>query len=198
VDKRLLFVLGGTRSGKSSYGLHLAKQAGGRVLYVATADTGDGDEEMERRIAGHRRARPLEWETLEVGTDLPMALEAVVDRYDTVLLDGLTLWVSRLVVELEEEGAGRVEETVLEETRKLLALYERGQAAWTVVSDEVGLGVVPATPLGRIFRDALGRVHQMLAARADEVYLTVAGYALPLKALGAERVPDPFGDGQAP
>ena len=194
--KQLLLVLGGTRSGKSSFGLHLAKQGAGRVLYVATADTDDGDPEMERRIADHRRSRPRAWDTVEVTTDLVSTLAPMVGRYETVLLDGLTLWVSRLLLPLE--GSPNAERDILVAVHGLLGLYESGDATWIVVSDEVGLGVVPITPLGRMFRDVLGRVHQVMAARADELYYTVAGYALPMKALGAQRIPAPTYDESTP
>ena len=187
--KQLALVLGGTHSGKSSYALQLAKEAGGRVLYVATADAGDGDPEMEQRIRDHRRVRPSDWDTVEATAELVAEIEPLVGGYETVLIDSLTLWVSRLVVELE--GSEGAEQTITGKARDLLGLYERGEACWIIVSDEVGAGVVPPTPLGRAFRDVLGRVHQLVASRADELYYTVAGHVLPLKALGARQIPVP-------
>lgn len=180
----LILLLGGARSGKSSAAQRLA-QAGRRVLFIATAQALDAD--MTRRIAAHRAQRPPEWDTLEEPFDPAKAAAPLLNRYDTVVLDCLTLWVSNLLLRQEESAAAEPE--ILDAAGRLLALIERSPAAWIIVSNEVGLGVVPPSPLGRIYRDALGRVNQLVAARADRVYLLVAGLALELKALGAQPFP---------
>ena len=187
----LILLLGGARSGKSSAAQRLA-QAGRRVLFIATAQALDAD--MARRIAAHRAGRPAAWDTLEEPFDPVAAAARLLGRYDTVVLDCLTMWVSNLLLRHKDSAAA--EPTILEAARRLLALIERSPAAWIVVSNEVGLGVVPPSPLGRIYRDALGRVNQLVAARADRVYLLVAGLALELKALGAQPFP-PAGAGTA-
>ena len=185
MPKQLIFVLGGARSGKSAFAERLAAlrqtQEGGRVLYVATAEALDAD--MERRIANHRRQRPPEWDTLEEPLHLPTALPPALEGYDTCLLDCLTLWVSNLLLKME--GNPNAEQEILAAAHRLLETYERSSATWIVVSNEVGLSVVPSTRLGAVYRDALGRVNQAVAARADKVYFMVAGLALEIKSLGA-------------
>ena len=138
MSKRLSVVLGGVRAGKSSYAQQLA-QAGERVLFAATAEALDDD--MSRRIRAHQEARPSEWDTLEEPLDIVGSLAARLRRYDTVLLDCLTLWVSNLMLA----------ETVTDipaEARRLLDLYQAGDASWIVVSNEVGLGIIAPTRLG--------------------------------------------------
>lgn len=216
LPKELIFVLGGARSGKSAFAERLAAlrqaQEGGRVLYVATAEALDAD--MERRIANHRRQRPPEWDTLEEPLNLASALSDALQGYDalpghdappgydTCLLDCLTLWVSNMLLSMEERprpsiehGAGAnpppegegvaVEQEILVSARRLMETYEKSPATWIVVSNEVGLGVVPPSRLGAVYRDALGRVNQLVAARADKVYFMAAGLALEMKSLGA-------------
>ena len=180
MSKQLIFVLGGARSGKSAFAERLAAQ-GGRVIYVATAEALDDD--MRRRIAAHRSQRPAEWGTVEEPLDLASVLPIALDGYDMCLLDCVTLWVSNLL--LSKEGNPAAELQILEAARALVEVYERSHATWIVVSNEVGLGVVPPSALGARYRDALGRVNQLLAARADRVYLMVAGLSLELKSLGA-------------
>jgi adenosyl cobinamide kinase/adenosyl cobinamide phosphate guanylyltransferase len=163
----LTLILGGARSGKSTRALSLAT---GRVLFVATAEA--LDDEMALRISRHRSERPTEWDTLEEPRDIASALRARGDTYDTVIIDCLTLWVGNLI-----EGGGAPSEWVA----PLIAAYRAGRADWVVISNEVGLGIVPDTPLGRRYRDALGVVNQLVAAEADRVTLLVAGLAMDLK-----------------
>ena len=177
----LILILGGARSGKSAFAEELARQRGGRTLYVATAEALDAG--MERRIAAHRRQRPPEWATLEEPRHLVDAIPPALRGYDTCLLDCLTLWVSNML--LRREGNPDAEREILAAADALLAVCQQSAAGWIVVSNEVGLGVSPATALGGAYRDALGRVNQAVAACADQVYLMVAGLALELKSLGA-------------
>lgn len=177
----LILILGGARSGKSAFAEALARQRGGRTLYVATAEARDAG--MERRIAAHRRQRPPEWATLEEPLHLAAAIPRALRGYDTCLLDCLTLWVSNML--LRREGNTEAEGEILAAAEALLAVWRQSAAGWIVVSNEVGLGVSPATALGGAYRDALGRVNQAVAACADQVYLMTAGLALELKSLGA-------------
>ena len=176
MGKRLTLVLGGVRAGKSSYAQRLASE-GKRVLFAATAEA--GDEEMTARIQAHRAARPADWDTLEEPIDLVSALTPLLHHYDMVLLDCLTIWVSNLLLRGEGSRSGRVD--ILSETKRLLELYAKADSTWIMVSNEVGLGVVPATQLGRGYADELGRVNQTVAAAADEVYFMAAGLPLPVK-----------------
>ncbi len=178
---QLIFVLGGARSGKSSFAERLALRRGGRVLYAATAEPLDDD--MKRRIAAHRRQRPPDWTTLEEPLALSTAIPPALQGHDTCLLDCLTLWVSNMLLSME--GNPLAEREIVAAAHRLIEVYEQTAAAWIVVSNEVGLGVVPPSALGAAYRDALGRVNQIVAARADKVYFMAAGLALELKALGA-------------
>lgn len=177
----LILLLGGARSGKSAAAERLA-HAGRHVLFIATAEA--LDEDMARRIAAHREHRPSGWDTLEEPLDPGGRAEPILSRYDTVVLDCLTLWVSNLLLRHEDDPA--TEELILDAAGRLLDLVDRSTATWILISNEVGLGVVPPSLLGRAYRDALGRVNQLAAARAGRVYLMVAGLAIDLKALNAQ------------
>jgi adenosylcobinamide kinase/adenosylcobinamide-phosphate guanylyltransferase len=177
----LILLLGGARSGKSARAERMAQERGGPVLFVATATA--GDEEMARRIAAHRAARPAGWRTLEAPEGVAAAVAASGESATTILLDCLTLLVSNLLLAHEEEGEATVGRRVDAEIDALLAAIDAGSATWIVVSNEVGLGLVPPYPLGRWYRDLLGRVNARLASRADRAYLLVAGLALDLKRL---------------
>ncbi len=172
----MTLVLGGVRAGKSAYVQRLASE-GGRVLFVATAEA--GDEEMAERIRAHKESRPAHWDTLEEPLDVAGTLTPAAGSYDTILLDCLTLWVSNLL--LQEAKPGEAREVVGAQVDALLALQDRSTATWIVVSNEVGLGVMPPSALGRAFKDALGRANQRFAAQADDVVLMAAGLPLRLK-----------------
>ncbi len=183
----LTLLLGGVRSGKSARAVALADALageGGRVLFAATAQAFDAD--MTRRIAAHRAERPPHWHTVEAPLDLAgsltRALAAAEAPYTAVVVDCLTLWTSNLLLSLPDPA--EAEAVAAARARELLAVVAAPAARaarWVVVSNEVGLGVVPPTPLGRSFRDALGRVNQRVAAAADEVTLMVAGIEVPVK-----------------
>ena len=180
MKKELILILGGARSGKSSFAERLARR-GRQVLFVATAEA--RDEDMKRRIAAHRERRPAGWDTLEEPLDPAAALRPVLDRYGTFLLDCLTLWVSNLL--LDKPGHAEDGSRIPDAARELLDLIQESPATWILVSNEVGQGIVPSSTLGRTYRDVLGRVNQLAASRADRVYLMTAGLALELKTLGA-------------
>lgn len=180
---RLILVLGGARSGKSDYAQALAQSTGGdRVLFVATAEARDDD--MQRRIAVHRQSRPAAWHTLEVPLNLAAALQQCESDAAVVLVDCLTLLVSNIILALgETPDPARAEGAVQDEVEALVHVCDQGAATLIVVSNEVGLGLVPDNALGRLYRDLLGKANQKLAARAETVYFMVAGLAVELKAL---------------
>jgi adenosylcobinamide kinase/adenosylcobinamide-phosphate guanylyltransferase len=184
MTQKLTLVLGGARSGKSSHAEMLAA-AYAQVLYVATAEA--WDDEMVARIAAHKAQRPAHWRTLEVthavGAAIASATAANTEAAaQVVLLDCLTLLANNVIITLAE-GASEAEATaaLMAEVDGLLAAYNTGAADWIIVSNEVGLGIVPAYPLGRIYRDALGRANQRLAAQADRVIFMVAGIPMIVK-----------------
>ncbi len=181
--ENLTFVLGGARSGKSTQAEKLAQSAGARVLYLATAEIRDA--EMERRVAMHQSRRPAEWDTLNAPLQCAAALSAQLEKhsYDAVLLDCLSLLTSNVLLTLPEdssEAAGWA--AVQAELEPLIQLIsEVPTLNWIVVSNEVGQGIVPAYPLGRLYRDVLGRANQYLAACAGSVLYMVAGLPMKLK-----------------
>jgi adenosylcobinamide kinase / adenosylcobinamide-phosphate guanylyltransferase len=165
-----VFLTGGVRSGKSSLAVALAERDGANVVFLATGQP--GDEEMAARIARHRAERPPHWTTVEEPVRLVEAIGGV-DPSACLIVDCLSLWVANL---LESESAGAIER----EAAAAAAVAAGRPGTTIVVTSEVGLGVVPATPLGREYRDVLGRVNAIWARRASEAYLVVAGRLLPL------------------
>jgi len=178
---KLTLVLGGARSGKSAYVQRLAERHGGPVTFLATAAA--GDDEMRARIARHRSERPPAWSTREIQHGIAAALQVDPPQAGVVLLDCVTLLVSNLLLldGTDEPNESAVSARVEGEIGALLAFIENGEAEWIVVSNEVGLGLVPPTPLGRIYRDLLGRANCDLAARADRVIWMVAGIPVPIE-----------------
>ncbi len=165
-----LLVLGGTRSGKSRYALERALSLGREaVTFVATARP--GDPELDARIAEHRRHRPVSWRTVEADADLATAIRAA-EASHVLLVDSLTLWASTVV---------ESESTLRPRWREIAAALERRARPVVLVSEEVGMGVVPISELGRRFADELGWLNQQVAACCDEVRLMVAGVPLGVK-----------------
>lgn len=179
---KLCLILGGARSGKSTYAQRLAGERGQAVVYLATARS--LDDEMQKRIRIHRSDRPLEWITLEVERQVGPAVLNRCPQAEVVLLDCLTMLVTNLLMDVsadEDHPDEEAAEAALEdELRSLLEALHRGRSNWIIVSNEVGLGLVPPYPLGRLYRDLLGRANQRLACVADEVFWMVAGIPVPI------------------
>ncbi len=168
---RVVLVTGGARSGKSRWAQERARELGGdRVTVIATAEA--GDPEMAARIAAHRAARPARWRTIEAPCSTASAL--VEAPTEVVVLECLTMLCAN---ELLAGGVAAVEREVI----ALLEAMASREGTAVVVTNEVGLGVVPADPDGRAFRDALGMANRQLAERAEEVVMVVSGVALRLK-----------------
>jgi len=173
---RLVLVTGGVRSGKSRFAEELAIKTAQEVIYVATARI--TDEEMARRVAKHKARRPDYWRTVEEPWDLNRVLREWGEKGRTILVDCLGTYITNLLLEkgINEEEAN-------------LALKDFARVAWSspadiiIVTNEVGWGVVPPYPLGRMFRDILGSANQEIAYLADEVYLMVCGIPLEIKSL---------------
>jgi adenosylcobinamide kinase/adenosylcobinamide-phosphate guanylyltransferase len=172
------FILGGARSGKSRFAQELASKFGEKVLFVATGEP--LDEEMYTRIEMHKRSRSPTWKTLEAPTNVAKAIRSKIEDAEVVILDCLTLLTSNLMG-TEDTDAETLEKMVAAELEELVAFMRTTKAYFIIVSNEVGLGVVPAYPAGRVYRDALGKANQMLARNADEFYFMVAGIPIPLK-----------------
>lgn len=192
--KSFTLVLGGVRSGKSDLAQKLALHAGGNVLFVATA--APGDEEMRARIAAHRARRPPHWRTLEEPLHVADALEREAAGADVVVLDCVTLWVSNLMAAATPAGsdqpaASAAEHAVAAALGALHDWYRGASASLIAVSNEVGMGLVPPYPSGRLYRDLLGMANQRLATVATQVYVTFAGVPVEVKALSAHPWQDP-------
>ena len=192
---RLLLVLGGARSGKSAYAQRLAQELGGdAVLFVATAEA--CDEDMAQRIARHQQERPAAWRTLETPRQVGQTIALHLHDTTVVLIDCLTLLVSNTLLHCgESPDPVAAEAAVQEEISALVQACQTSAATYIVVSNEVGLGLVPDNPLGRLYRDLLGRANQSLAARAEAVLFMVAGLPVDVKALASPALlqsPGPY------
>jgi len=174
----MTFVLGGARSGKSRLAQELAAKLSKKVLFVATGEA--LDEEMHARIEGHKRSRSPTWKTLEAPTNVAKAVRDKIGDAEVVIVDCLTLLVSNLMG-TEDIDAETLEKKVTAELKELVAFVRTTEAHFIIVSNEVGLGLVPPYHAGRVYRDALGMANQMLARHADEVYFMVAGIRIELK-----------------
>ncbi|MBI4213548.1 MAG: bifunctional adenosylcobinamide kinase/adenosylcobinamide-phosphate guanylyltransferase [Chloroflexi bacterium] len=183
--RRVALVLGGARSGKSAFAERLAVTLGEPVLFLATATA--IDSEMRDRIAAHQASRPDSWHSIECPTDVASAIGRSGAACGTLLLDCLTLLVSNHLVgashdQLSDDvDPGPITQAVEREVAELLSVAEATGANLIVVSNEVGMGLVPPYPVGRAFRDLLGRANQQVAEAADDVYLMVAGIPMELK-----------------
>lgn len=179
MGKQLTLILGGARSGKSGYAQSRLLAAGKPVLFVATAEA--GDEEMAQRISAHRLGRPADWVTLEAHTQVGQAIRnAAATPY--VLLDCMTLLASNVLMSCAEPVDEKLYEQKMDrELDELMAAYRSHAGEWLIVSNEVGLGLVPPYPLGRIYRDGLGKVNQKLAQLADRVIFMVSGLPMTVK-----------------
>ena len=184
----LILILGGARSGKSAQAVRIARQIqDGQVLFVATAEP--GDNEMHLRIEKHRAERPAHWHTLEAPRNVGKAIGRQSKRYSTIIVDCITLLVSNLLVDMPDPYAEAVRERVDQEIEEIVTAANGMPCTsrMIVVSNEVGTGMAPLTPLGRAFRDLVGQANQTLAAASDRAVLMVAGLPLVLKGHESQR-----------
>ena len=187
-----ILIIGGARSGKSHFVQELALGMDKAVLFVATAVA--GDEEMWHRIEEHRRARPTDWRTLEVTTHIGNKIIQKIGVAQVVIIDCITLLVNNIFGQHTEQSDERidvslVEKEVTSEISELVDCINRLDVSFIIVTNEVGMGLVPTNKMGRLYRDLLGRANQLLAQQADAVYLMVAGLPVPLE---PARYPEVF------
>lgn len=184
--KKTILIVGGARSGKSLFAQELAQKLEVPVLFVATAEA--GDQEMRQRIETHKKGRPSDWRTLEAICHVGNRIEQEAGNVQVVIVDCVTLLVSNIFGLHGDQALKQIEESVLEnqvtaEINELVECMKKVDARFIIVSNEVGLGLVPANRAGRLYRDLLGRANQVLAQCADEVYLMVAGLPMKIKPL---------------
>ena len=170
---RFIFVTGGRRSGKSSYALDLGESLGDKKLFIATAQA--LDKEMAERIARHKAERGNGWETMEVPVNISDAIKAA-SRYDVVLIDCLTLWLSNL---MHEDNAK--EKNIIEKIVGLVTTGTKAKPVIILISNEIGLGIIPDNPLARKFSDLAGIMNQKVATAADMVVMTLSGIPTTIK-----------------
>jgi adenosylcobinamide kinase/adenosylcobinamide-phosphate guanylyltransferase len=185
---RLVLILGGARSGKSTFAERLAIDSGRRVAFIATATA--SDEDMHDRISRHQASRPASWVTIEEPLNLAKAVREASAVADVLILDCMTVWLSNWL--FAQEAGEQLDDQVLsshhnadvlqmiDDLIQVVAALESGKTL-IVVTNEVGLGIVPAYALGRMYRDLLGLVNQHIAASASRVYLMVAGLGVDIK-----------------
>jgi len=168
--KQIILLLGGARSGKSYYAQQLAMELGNKVLFAATGEA--LDEEMKARIAQHKKDRPKTWRTLEIASGIGKKLEKQIGDAEVVIIDCITLLISNLLRGKPDNS--EAEKLAKAEINELIESMDKLDASFIIVSNEVGMGLVPDNKLGRIYRDLLGKANQLLAAHATEVYLMLA------------------------
>lgn len=164
---KITFILGGARSGKSAYARELANRQKKKVAFIATCEP--LDKEMRERIRLHKKNRPSNWKTFEEPLFVSKILKEITNIYEIILIDCLTLLISNLLLKGSKEGG------IEKEINKILSMLKKNKNKSIIVSNEVGLGIVPDSRLGREFRDIAGRINQQVAEKSDEVFFAVSG-----------------------
>ncbi|MDP8258275.1 MAG: bifunctional adenosylcobinamide kinase/adenosylcobinamide-phosphate guanylyltransferase [Candidatus Aadella gelida] len=175
---KIILVLGGARSGKSSYAVECAKKFRKKTAFIATAEA--TDEEMKRRIKLHKLSRPRQWKLIEEGKEISSVLSGLKDKYGVILIDCVGLLISNLMAE------GLKDRDIEKKIKEFITSMRRSASTLILVSNDVGSGVVPEDSLARRFRDVIGFSNQMIAKKADEVILMQAG--IPLYIKGREKI----------
>jgi len=177
---QITLILGGARSGKSSYAQTLAESSGKLVTFLATAQA--LDDEMSARIQKHKAERPTDWQTLEVLLNIASHVEQI--KSDLVILDCMTLLATNLLMQFVKDDLvdeAPFTKAIHEEVDDLLVAIRAGEKDWIIISNEIGLGLVPPYQMGRVYRDLLGWANQRLAREADKVIFMVAGIPMIVK-----------------
>ena len=169
----MIFITGGCRSGKSRYALHYANQHFSRKLFMATCEA--LDEEMARRIENHKKVRGPEWQTIEEPIEIVRKIRESGRDGEVILIECLTLWLYNLLTKWDNDLK------IIDETEKLIKTVKQSPACFILVSNEVGMGIVPADPLSRRYRDLLGAMNQKIAEALDTVIFMVSGIPIFLK-----------------
>ena len=173
MEKRMIFITGGCRSGKSRYALDYANRHFSKKLFLATSEA--LDEEMAQRIENHKKVRGPEWQTIEEPVEIVNKIKEYGEDGKVILIDCLTLWLYNLLMRWGDDSK------ILNETDKLINVIKQNPASFILVSNEVGMGIVPADPLSRRYRDLLGTMNQRIAEALNTVIFMVSGIPLFLK-----------------
>lgn len=173
-----IFITGGARSGKSTFAEKRTREFGASLGYIATAQA--FDDEMADRVMRHRERRGEEWHTIEESIHLSQALARCDGQYQAILVDCVTLWLSNLLFKYEDAGEN-IEDRIHEDVQRLKSTLHGMVTPVVLVSNEVGMGIVPDNALARLFRDLAGTANQVLAHMSDEVHAVISGIPLKLK-----------------
>jgi len=178
---KLIFITGGARSGKSSFAEKIVLDSNQSIAYIATAQP--LDEEMKERIKMHKRRRPPNWEVFEESIDLNQLISHLGFEKEVIIIECLTLLISNLLLQWSKEKLeqAKQEETILSTIKEMAEISYQVPAQVIVVSNEVGMGLVPQNQLGRFYRDILGQANRIIASKADEVFFLVSGIPLKIK-----------------
>lgn len=180
MKKKSYLIIGGVRSGKSEYAQSLAKRLSSSVIFLATAQA--RDDEMKDRIREHQKKRPKDWQTIEEPLNLAMSLKGLIKKAEVILIDCLTIFISNHLLSLKKDQSIKTAKIRIQnELTDLFNLYSDHSASLIIVTNEVGMGVVPATPLGRSYRDLLGWANKYIAQRIDHLILLIAGIPIDIK-----------------
>ncbi|SKC75779.1 bifunctional adenosylcobinamide kinase/adenosylcobinamide-phosphate guanylyltransferase [Maledivibacter halophilus] len=187
MNSKIILITGGARSGKSSFAEKLTAKLSENVAYIATALP--FDDGMKDRIKKHRESRPNYWTTYEIYKDIYKYIDEISVKHDVILLDCITILVTNLMFEnsdlgwddINMERASEIEEYIKEQVSLLIKKIRAVEINCVLVTNEVGLGIVPENRLSRIFRDIAGRINQFIAGNSDEVYFTVSGIPMKIK-----------------
>jgi adenosylcobinamide kinase/adenosylcobinamide-phosphate guanylyltransferase len=173
MEKKMIFITGGCRSGKSRYALHYANQYFSKKLYLATCEV--LDEEMAQRIENHKKVRGPEWQTIEEPVEIVNKIREYGGHGEVILIDCLTLWLYNLLMRWDNDLR------IIDEMENLIDIIKQTPTSIILVSNEVGMGIVPADPLSRRYRDLLGTINQRIAEVLDTVIFMVSGIPIFLK-----------------
>jgi len=177
---KLIFIIGGARSGKSNFAEKIAAKANQEVAYIATGQP--LDDEMKIRIKKHKDRRPINWETYEEPIEVRELVSRLGLEKEVILIDCLTLLTSNLLLREEDKVEDQKwQEEILLEIKRLAEISYKVPAQVIIVSNEVGMGLVPDNPLGRVYRDILGKANSIIVDKADEVFMMVSGISLKIK-----------------
>ena len=182
----IILVTGGARSGKSNFAESLCIKQNNRTAYIATSIP--FDDEMKNRVKKHQESRPKEWKTYEIYKDIYSIVEELDNNHDTVIMDCVTLMVNNLMftygIEVDKatsQELNELEEYIKEKIKKLMETIKKTNLYFVIVSNEVGMGIVPENKLSRIYADFVGRANQLIAKYSDEVYFVVSGIPMKVK-----------------
>ncbi len=182
----IILVTGGARSGKSNFAESLCIKQNNRTAYIATSIP--FDDEMKNRVKKHQESRPKEWKTYEIYKDIYSIVEELDNNHDTVIMDCVTLMVNNLMftygIEVDKatsQELNELEEYIKEQIKKLMETIKKTNLYFVIVSNEVGMGIVPENKLSRIYADFVGRANQLIAKYSDEVYFVVSGIPMKVK-----------------